>query len=213
VAADGFEHKAAEMAEMALKADPSLVEAQELLARLALEDNRTDKATEAANKALEMSPKALNAMAILATIDWLADKKETPWIGKILAINPHYGEAYATAAYFFVIERRYEEGIQFYRKALELQPDLWKAHSQLGINLMRLGREGEARKELEVAFNNGWTDKPTANTLNLMDSYKNFVMFETGNTILRLHKKEAELLRPYIESEMKRCIAAYEKKY
>ncbi len=30
---------------------------------------------------------------------------------------------------------------------------------------------------------------------------------------MRLHKKEAELLRPYIESELKRAIATYEKKY
>jgi tetratricopeptide (TPR) repeat protein len=46
-----------------------------------------------------------------------------------------------------------------------------------------------------------------------MDSYKNFVTFETSNTILKLNKKEADLLRPYIESELKRCIATYEKKY
>jgi tetratricopeptide (TPR) repeat protein len=213
VAADGFEHKAAELAQLALDADPKLLEAQELLARLALEDNNTAKAIEQAKKALEMSPNSLKAMAILATIDLLADKKETSWLGKALAVAPHSGEVYATIGYFFVIERRYEEGIQFYRKAIELQPDLWPAHSQLGINLMRLGREKEARTELELAFNNGQTDKPTTNTLNLMDSYKNFVIFETNNTILKLHKKEAELLRPYFEAEMKRAIATYEKKY
>src|SRR5262249_2451119 len=115
--------------------------------------------------------------------------------------------------YFFVLNRRYEEGIQFYRKAIELKPDLWSARSQLGINLMRLGREGEAKQQLEVCFNNGWTDSLTANTLNLMESYQNFQMFETNNTILRLHKKEAEVLRPYFESELKRAIATYEKKY
>ena len=46
-----------------------------------------------------------------------------------------------------------------------------------------------------------------------MDSYKNFVTFKTRTTILKLHKKEAELLRPYFESELKRAIATYEKKY
>ncbi len=52
-----------------------------------------------------------------------------------------------------------------------------------------------------------------ANSLTLLDSYKNFVTFKTRNTILRLHKKEAALLRPYFEPELKRAIAAYEKKY
>jgi tetratricopeptide (TPR) repeat protein len=213
VAADGFEGKAAELANEALKADPKLVEAQELLARLALEDNNPTKAVEEADKALKISPNALDAMAIRATVDWMDDKTGTPWIGRILAINPKYGEAYATAGYFFVINRRYEEGIQLYKKAIELKPDLWSARSQLGINLMRLGREPEAREQLEIAFKNGQTDSQTTNTLNLMDSYKHFQMFETSNTIVRLHKKEAELLRPYIESELKRAIATYEKKY
>ena len=51
------------------------------------------------------------------------------------------------------------------------------------------------------------------NSLRLLDSYKDFVTFKTANTILRLHKKEADLLRPYFEAEMKRDIATYEKKY
>jgi hypothetical protein len=51
------------------------------------------------------------------------------------------------------------------------------------------------------------------NTLRLIDSYKNFVTYQTSTTILKLHKKEAELLRPYFESEMKRALLTYEKKY
>ena len=50
------------------------MEAQELLARLALEDNDPAKAAEEADKALDMSPQRVEAMAILATIDWLDDK-------------------------------------------------------------------------------------------------------------------------------------------
>jgi tetratricopeptide (TPR) repeat protein len=46
-----------------------------------------------------------------------------------------------------------------------------------------------------------------------MDSYKNFVTVTTPTTILKLHKKEAELLRPYFQSEMERAMATYEKKY
>ena len=80
------------------------------------------------------------------------------WIGRILQIDPHYGEAYATAGHFFVLNRRYEEGIEYYRKALELEPELWSARSQLGINLMRLGQDDEARKQLETCFNNGYQD-------------------------------------------------------
>jgi tetratricopeptide (TPR) repeat protein len=213
VAEDGFEGKANDLAQKALKSDPKLFEAQELLARVALEDNNPDKAIAEANKALAISPEALSAMTILATVDWLNDKQTTPWIDKILKINPVYGEAYSTAAHFFVINRRYDEGIKLYRKAIALQPDLSSARSQLGINLMRFGHDGEARQQLEEAWNAGFHDTPTKNTLTLLDSYKNFSTFETPTTILRLHKKEAKLLRPYFESELQRAMATYEKKY
>ncbi len=46
LAADSFEARAGDLARKALASDPKLTEAQELLARLALEDNDNPKATE-----------------------------------------------------------------------------------------------------------------------------------------------------------------------
>ncbi len=226
VAADGFEGKAVELAQQAVAADPKLTEARVLLARLALEDNDSETAAQQADKALEISPHALDAMAIHAAIHWLdgrpallngepveiADPAD-PWIGRLLAEDPHYGKAYELAGHFFVINRRYKEGILCYRKALAIEPDLWSARSQLGINLMRLGVEEEARTQLEDCYAHDYRDAATVNTLRLLDSYKNFVTYRTDTTILKLHKKEAELLRPYIEPELKRALATYEKKY
>ena len=213
VASDGFESKAVEFAGRALKADPKLVEAQELLAQLALEDNNPEKAVREADKAMELSPEALDAMAVRAAIDWLNDKPTTPWIDRILKINPVYGEAYALAGHFFVINRRYEEGIRFYRKAIELDPELWSARAELGVNLMRLGEEAEARTQLESCYENDYKSDAVVNTLRLMDKYKRFVTFKTPSTIVRLDQKEADLLRIYIEPELQRAIAVYDKKY
>ena len=128
-ASDGFGSKAAELAEQALEADPKLAEARELLARLALEDNHPEQAIEQAAKALAIDPESLPAMAIHATIDWLNDRDGKPWMDRIFQVNPVYAEAYATAGYFFVLNRRYEEGIRFYRKAIELNPRLSEARA------------------------------------------------------------------------------------
>ena len=112
-----------------------------------------------------------------------------------------------------MINRRYEDSIAYLRKAVAATPDLWNAHSELGIDLMRLGREGEARQELEKAYSQPFHDSVTANALTLIDSYKKFTTFETPTTALRLNKKEADVLRPYFQEEMLRSMATYEKKY
>jgi tetratricopeptide (TPR) repeat protein len=213
VAGESFEGKAIELAERALKSDPKLVEARELIASVTLEDNHPEKAAEEAKKALEMSSEALDAMSILATIDWLDDKQDSPWMARVLKINPSYGTAYETAGHFFVINRRYAEGIQYYRKALEIQPTLWSARSELGVNLMRFGQDAEAREQLVQCYNNGFQNPATVNSLKLLDTYKDYETYKTPTTILRLHKKEANLLRPYFQAELDRAIATYEKKY
>ncbi len=206
VAAENFEGRAEQLAHKALEADPKLLEAQELLARLALEDNNNPKAIEEANKALAIDPNSVQGKAILATIDWLADKKETKW-------DPHAAKGYETAGHFFVLNRRYEEGIQYYRKAIELDPQLYTARSDLGVNLMRLGYEDEAYKQLKTCYDNGFQDYATVNSLKLLDSYKNFVTYKTPTTILKVDKREAEPLRLYFEPEMQKILATYEKKY
>jgi tetratricopeptide (TPR) repeat protein len=218
VAAENYGGKAVDLAQKAAKLDPKLAEPHELLAFMALEDNDEERAAKEADQALAISGEALDAMAIHAVIDWLDDKAETPhlenpWIDKVLKVNPAYGEAYATAGHFFVLNRRYTEGIKFYRKALDLNPRLWGARAELGVNLMRLGQEGEARQQLEQCYNANYKSAETVNTLRLLDSYANFNIYETNRTILRVATKESDLLRPYFESEMQRAIATYEKKY
>jgi tetratricopeptide (TPR) repeat protein len=213
VSADGFDSKAGEYAIKALELDPKLVEARELLANLQLEDGKTQEAVAEADKAIALSNEALQAMAVHAAAEVLADRPPDAWFAKIRAVNPSYGEGYALVGYHLVLNRRYEDGVTYYRKAIEADPKLWSARSQLGINLMRLGQQEEPLQQLEMSYNNGQRDAATVNSLRLLDSYKNFVIFRDDTTILKLRKNEAELLRPYFEAELHKAIATYEKKY
>ena len=206
IAADEFSGNAEKYARQALEWDPKLLEAQELLARIALEDNNNEKATKEAKKALEIDANSPVAKGILASIDFLTGKKESPW-------EPHDGRGYETIAHFYVMNRRYEEGIEYFHKAIAVDPALYTAHAELGLNLMRLSQNEEAYKELGIAFKNGLQNSATKNTLDLMEKYKNFIEFKTPTTVLKLGKKEAELLRPYFQAEVDKCIATYEKKY
>ncbi len=120
------------------RADPKLYEARELIARVALEDNNEEKAVAEANKAVAMSPEALDAMAILATVDWLNDKPSappageiltsSPWMDKILKINPHDGEA-----------------LRYGRTLLRHQPPLYRRDSNITARHWRWSRNSKAR--------------------------------------------------------------------
>ena len=206
VAEDVFEARGEELARTALKLDPKLVEAQELLARFALEDNDNAKAMEEAKKALALDANSVQGKAVLAAMDLLADKKESPW-------DPHDARGYETVARFFVLNRRYDEGIAYYRQAIALDPQLFSARSQLGVNLMRMGQDEEAYNQLTTCADNGYKDKPTVNSLNLLELFKKFETIRTPRVILKLDKKESDLLSPYFGAEMDRILASYEKKY
>lgn len=213
VSADGFDSQAVTWAAKALELDPKLVEAHELMANLALEDSNSGEAIKEAEAALRLSPDALDALAVHAAVEVLADRSPEAWLEKIRQVNPTSGEGCALIAHHLLLNYRYEDAVAYYRKALELDPQLWSAHSALGINLMRLGEEDEPRRQLEMSYAHGYRDASTVNSLRLLDSYKNYITYRDQTTILKLHKKEAELLRPYFETELKRCIATYEKKY
>lgn len=213
VSADGFDGKAAEYAAKAIELDPKLAEAHELMADLALTNDDREAATAEADNAIALEGDALDAMATLAALDLIADRPPDAWFAKIAAVNSTYGEAYARVAHQLEMHYRYEDAVSYYRKAINADPELWSAHSALGIDLMRLGKEDEPLKELELSYNNGYRDAATVNSLRLLDSYKNFVTVRDNEMTLKLNKSEADLLLPYIKSELHMILATYEKKY
>jgi len=211
--AENFDARAIQLALKAREADPKNVAAIELLARLYLEDSDGKKAAETADEAIKADPDALDAMAVHAAIEILADRPAKAWLQKIAAVNPHYGEAPLAIARLLVLNRRYDEAIDYYKQALALNPNLQAARSELGIQQMRVGDTAEAYRNLEAAYNAHYRNAPTYNSLNLLDSFKHFEFFRTPRVVLMLDKKEADLLRPYVERETLRALDAYEKKY
>ncbi len=213
VSMDGFDGHAEEYAAKAIALDPKLAEAHELMAEIALTNDDRDTAVAEADKAIALESDALDAMAIHAAVELIDDRSPDAWFAKIQAVNPGYGEGYALVADQLELHYRYEDAVTYYRKAIEANPRLWPAHSGLGVDLMRLGKEDEPYQELELAYNNGYRDAATVNSLRLLDSYKNYETFRDSETILKLNKSEAALLLPYMQTELHTIIATYSKKY
>jgi len=213
VSADGFDGKAMEYANKAIELDPKLSEAYALRAELALQNDDRAAAAADADQAMALEGDALDAMATHAALELIADRPPDAWFAKIAAIHPGYGKAYAQVAHDLELHYRYEDAAAYYRKATAADPRLWSAHSALGIELMRLGKEDEPLHELELSYDNGYRDAATVNSLRLLDSYKNFVTFRDDTTVLKLNKSEAELLRPYFAAELHTILATYSAKY
>ncbi len=213
ISAGGFDGHAPEYAAKAIALDPKLAAAHEVMADVALANDDRAQAGAEADKAIALAGDAMDAMAIHAALELIADRPPDAWFARIDAVNPHYGEAYARVARQLELHYRYQDAVTYYQKAIGIEPQLWAAHSALGVDLMRLGQPDAAYQELELAYNNDYRDAATVNSLRLLDSYKNYDIFRDGSTVLMLGKSESALLRSYFEPELHTILATYAKKY
>jgi tetratricopeptide (TPR) repeat protein len=196
---------------------PNQVETQLIAARVAIEGGNLDAASRAAQRALQLAEQQqhppLEAHTLLAAIEVVRNRDPGQWTRAALAYNPRYGTLFETLAHFEVIRRRYQEADVFLKRAVSVQPDLWSAQRELGLNLMRLGRITEARAPLVAAYEGDPFNITTVNTLRLLDSLDQFDILQTSTTRLQLHKKEAAALKPYVEQLAQQAITTFSGRY
>jgi len=213
VSMDSFDGKASFYLSKAISVDPRRAKAHELMSSIALENDDRELATKEADKALELESDALDAMSVRAAIELLSERSPDTWIEKVRSVNPHYGPAFSQIAHQLDLHYRHDDAVTYYRKAVAADPTLWSAHSDLGLGLMRMGQQEEAQKELTLAYDNGYRDAATVNSLRLLDSYKNYITAKDETTVLTLKKTEADLLRPYFQNELHQILTTYDEKY
>lgn len=225
VLASRFGGEAVKLVEDALRRKPEQAEGHLLLGRMALEEGALAKAREALETALgkaqELGLTPLGAYALLASLEMLEGRPDNEWVSRALAYNPRYGAVYAEQARFYVITRRYREATERLRRALAIAPRLWRAHMELGVNLMREGHDEEGRRHLEIAYGGDPYSAKTVNTLRLLDTFDRFetlqsrALLGSGGplAVFKLHREEAGLLLPYVEELTERAIAEFSRKY
>ena len=231
VATGRFEDKAKELVEVVLESDSSQLEAYLLRARMNLEDGALEAANESLDEGLRIAETRalplLEIYALKASADLLRGITESQWTKRALNFNPQYGGIYATPAHFYVITRRYREAINLLFEAVRIQPDLWSAHAELGINLLRENRVDEAQQHLSLAYQGDPYSAQIVNTLRLIDSFENFQVLhrdlpplesdfqvdDRPGIILRLHNDEAPILESYVTDLVIDSIQAFSKRY
>jgi tetratricopeptide (TPR) repeat protein len=182
----------------ALAINPNLVEAHNLKAALHLEADRFDKALAELDQSLRVNPNSLDAHSLRAAVFYLQNRRDEfqAEAQKVLAINPRCGELYHTLAEFAVLHRRYHQAVELAGKAVELSPRLWKAQATLGINLLRIGKTAQGREVLEKAFAGDPFNVWVKNTLDLLDSMREYRETAGKHFLLKVAAKESEVIAP-----------------
>ena len=199
-----------------LQINPSMTEARVMLARIDLERDNYVEASKQLDRALQVNPKLLEAWSLRAVASFLEGKEaadQLGWIARILKENPSFGKVYADLGDFAVLQRQYKLAVDYYRRAVDTDPDLSQTRASLGINLFRLGEDDAARHELEEAYRRDPYNIWTVNTLRLMDSFKRFDSFETQRFRVKLHQKETQILQSYISDILEESLQDLSQRY
>jgi tetratricopeptide (TPR) repeat protein len=197
----------------ALAINPNLVEAISLKAAIALEANQLDDASAEIEKALKINPRSLDAHSLKAALLYLQDKDYEPEVAATLAIGPKYGGVYNTLSHYATITRRTEQAAQFSRRAIEIAPRLWDAHLSLGMALLRLGQMEPGREAVERAFKGDPFNAWAKNTLDLLDSMRDFKETKRGPFIIKASAQESDVLSPYAANLLEEAAAKLTAKY
>jgi tetratricopeptide (TPR) repeat protein len=227
VAAGRFEDRARGWIEQALAVDDDQVRAHLLLARMSLETGDLEAADESLDRATRIADAqdlpALEIYALKASADLLRGVTDSEWTAAALAQHSGFGGIYAVPAHFYIITRRYREAIELLFEAVRIEPDLWSAHAELGVNLLRVNRVAEAQAHLATAYRGDPFSRPVVNTLRLLDDFDNFpdIVKRPGlqddiageGMILRLHRDEADVLEPYVTDLVNDSIRTFAERY
>jgi tetratricopeptide (TPR) repeat protein len=189
------------LTEKALSVNPRFVAARAFLAEqlLGLEDY--EGARREVEAALEVNPVSPEALPILAAAELLSGNQAAfdAVEERALARNPKGASFYNKLSNIAVNNRLYREARDFAAKAVELDPRSFEGYGLLGLNQLRLGDIEGGKKSLERSFEGDPYNVWIKNTLDLMDTYPDYVTTKTSRFEIVIEGKESDLLSGYVE--------------
>ena len=129
--------------------------------------------------------------------DDLAGTQLGKLIDETVARNPHAGDFFVAVADTFDPLRRYPAAARYYRRAIEVMPELAEVRGQLGLVYMRLGQEVEAEKILKEAFDIDPFNVRVNNTLEVLEVLDGYAVLETEHFVIKFDRGRDELLAKY----------------
>jgi len=199
----------------AVEVNPNFVPGRAFGAEQSIGTEERAEARAEAERALAVNPASLDARSVLAaTLFVQGDRAGFETQARAAReLGPRGAELFAKVAELAARVRSYREAADLARQAVALDPKSWRGHSVLGMNLLRLGAIEEGRQQLETAFKGDPYDVWTKNTLDLLDTYKDYDLVTAGRFQFLVEKKESELLAPYLSELAEEAYAKLAARY
>jgi cellulose synthase operon protein C len=198
----------------ALSLNPNLTEAKRLQADVLAANFKLEEAVAVLQEALKLNPVSEETLARLAScyvaIDGLpADPAGTRFgqvRDEVVARNPAAGVFFYTMAEQLAERRKFTASEGFYQQAIERMPQLVGPHAGLGMLYMRLGKEVEAEKLLNEAYEIDPFNLRVTNTLQVLDVLAGYAVIETDHFVLKFDRGQDQVLARfaarYLEDEV-----------
>ncbi|HEY9226289.1 MAG TPA: tetratricopeptide repeat protein, partial [Gemmatimonadaceae bacterium] len=198
-----------------LNINPDYVEARTLHGEMLVDLEDYTAAQVDIDRALKVNPNAERALAVAAAIKFLTHDQAGFEAARQRALSANPGDAdfYATLAEIAAHVRLYKAAADFAKQGTALDAKSWQSWATLGMNQMRLGQIAEGRASLEKSFKGDPYNAWVKNTLDLVDTYKNYDVIKSDRFELMIEKSESPILSIYLKDIAERAYSTFAKKY
>ncbi|HTR78723.1 MAG TPA: tetratricopeptide repeat protein, partial [Gemmatimonadaceae bacterium] len=195
----------------ALKVNPDYVPALLFRAEGLIDGEDYAAAQRDVDHALRIDPTSSDALALQGAVQYLTGNTaayETTR-QRAMALDPHDGGFYLTMAEMVSHVRLYDASVDFARQAIAADSMNWAAYGKLGMELFHTGKVAEAKQNLDRAFAGDPYNVWFKNTLDLIDTYKNYVEIPTQHFNFFIERDEADILGVYMGDLAEKAYATF----
>jgi tetratricopeptide (TPR) repeat protein len=206
---------ASRMADQALAVNPKHPDALRLKADVRIAEGDLSSSERLLLAAKLINPRAEATLARLAALHHLSRRPEAAASleKEVAAFCAKPGLFYYEFAETLLARRQFARAEEAYKKALELRPDLSGARAGLGLLFMQLGREPEAKQQLESAFKADPFHVRASNALKVLRHLDGYESRETAHFVIRFDPKTDRVLALWLADYLEEVHGEYARLY
>jgi tetratricopeptide (TPR) repeat protein len=184
-----------------LEVNPNAASARAFLGSVFLDAEDHSAAAREAEQALATDSTHVEALSVLAAARYLQGDRAgfDATRRRALAQNPRNAPFFTDLAESAARNRLYAQAVEFAREGVTADSTAWRAYGVLGMNQLRVGVMDDGRKNLERAFAGDPYDVWIKNTLDLLDTFKDYRETSSPRFRFVIDGKESELLSTYMK--------------